>query len=71
MVFDPALVTEEMIETRYTQAIEPVTLATSRQLYSKESIGATAAPRVIDARPYTDLTQLDAVKGLTKVQRDS
>ncbi|BFM10459.1 hypothetical protein R50072_06120 [Simiduia litorea] len=35
------------------------------------SIGATAAQRVIDARPYTDLNQLDSVKGLTKAQRDS
>jgi len=35
------------------------------------SIGATAAQRVIDARPYTDLSQLDNVKGLTKAQRDS
>ena len=43
MVFDPALVTDEMIEMRYEQAIEPITLATSRKLYSKASIGATAA----------------------------
>jgi pimeloyl-ACP methyl ester carboxylesterase len=42
-VFDKSLVTEEMIETRFAQALEPTTLATSRKLYSRASIDATAA----------------------------
>ena len=42
MVFDQSLVTEELIETRLRQATEPVTMATSRKLYSRESIAATA-----------------------------
>ncbi len=42
MVFDPALVTEELIEQRYKQALDPVTMATSKQLYSRASINATA-----------------------------
>lgn len=32
-------------------------------------VGATCAQRVIDARPYQNLAQLDAVAGLTKAQR--
>lgn len=42
MVFDQAIVTEELIESRYRQAIDPVTLATSRQLYSRASMEAMA-----------------------------
>lgn len=42
MVFDQSLVTEELIESRMAQATEPKTLASTRQMYSKESIKAIA-----------------------------
>ena len=61
-------------------SIEEITQATDRininsisktALQRIPTIGATPAQRVIDARPYTDLKQLDSVKGLTKAQRDA
>ena len=42
MVFDPSIITEELIEQRYRQATEPGTLATTRALYSREGIAAIA-----------------------------
>ncbi|HQR03937.1 MAG: alpha/beta fold hydrolase [Proteobacteria bacterium] len=42
MVFDQALITPELIETRFRNATDPVTLATSRQMYSRASINALA-----------------------------
>ncbi|MGW5152466.1 alpha/beta fold hydrolase [Rhodococcus koreensis] len=35
MVFDPAMVTEELIEERWTQASDPETLASARRMYGK------------------------------------
>ncbi|TSD95059.1 alpha/beta fold hydrolase [Skermania sp. ID1734] len=35
MVYDPAVVTEELIEERWTQATDPDTLASARRMYSK------------------------------------
>jgi pimeloyl-ACP methyl ester carboxylesterase len=40
MVFDQSIVTEELIESRLKAATNPVTLATSRQLYSRLRRGA-------------------------------
>jgi 2-hydroxy-6-oxonona-2,4-dienedioate hydrolase len=40
MVFDQALVTEELIDSRFKQATDPVTMATSRQLYSRAAMKA-------------------------------
>ena len=42
MVFDQSLVTEELIESRFKQATEPVTMATSRKIYARASIAALA-----------------------------
>ncbi len=42
MVFDQSLVTEELIERRFSQATEPVTLETSRKLYARATINAMA-----------------------------
>ncbi|MBB3169412.1 ComEA family DNA-binding protein [Simiduia aestuariiviva] len=33
-------------------------------------VGAACAQRVIDARPYASMDELDAVSGLTQTQRD-
>ncbi len=43
MVFDQSMVTEELIESRMKSATEPVTLATSRVMYSRESQQAMSA----------------------------
>ena len=40
MVFDPSIITPELIESRYIQATEPKTLATTRAIYSREAIAA-------------------------------
>jgi pimeloyl-ACP methyl ester carboxylesterase len=40
MVFDQSLVTAELIESRFRQATEPVTLASSRLLYSRAAMKA-------------------------------
>jgi pimeloyl-ACP methyl ester carboxylesterase len=42
MVFDQSLVTEELIESRFAQATDPVTMETSRKIYSRASITAMA-----------------------------
>ncbi|MFE7711237.1 alpha/beta fold hydrolase [Streptomyces sp. NPDC057486] len=43
MVYDPAMVTEELIEERWAQATEPDTLAAARRMYGKAAFAATAA----------------------------
>jgi pimeloyl-ACP methyl ester carboxylesterase len=47
MVYDPALVTDDLIEERWTQATEPATLASARRMYGKaafeQMLGAMAA----------------------------
>lgn len=43
MVYDPAMVTEELIEERWAQATEPDTLAAARRMYGKAAFAAGAA----------------------------
>ncbi|MBG0822577.1 alpha/beta fold hydrolase [Planomonospora sp. ID91781] len=52
MVYDPALVTEEMVEERWAQATEPDTLAASRRMYGRAALAARAAAARSDAPPY-------------------
>ncbi|MBV6757222.1 alpha/beta fold hydrolase [Rhodococcus opacus] len=53
MVFDPAMVTEELIEERWTQATDPETLASARKMYSRAAFEAGAkAALESDATPY-------------------
>ncbi|BAH54105.1 alpha/beta fold hydrolase [Rhodococcus opacus] len=53
MVFDPTMVTEELIEERWTQATDPETLASARKMYSKAAFAAGAkAALESDATPY-------------------
>ncbi len=40
MVYDPATVTEELIEERWGHATDPATLAGARRMYSKEAFAA-------------------------------
>ncbi|WP_027873678.1 alpha/beta fold hydrolase [Spongiibacter marinus] len=42
MVYDQSIITDELLEARYTAATEPVTLATTRALYSRSAIAAIA-----------------------------
>jgi 2-hydroxy-6-oxonona-2,4-dienedioate hydrolase len=51
MVHDRALVTEEMIEERWSHATEPTTLASTRQLYGRAAM-ATMAAATADRPPY-------------------
>lgn len=43
MVFDQDMVTEELINERWEQATEPLTLESARRMYSREAMAATAA----------------------------
>jgi 2-hydroxy-6-oxonona-2,4-dienedioate hydrolase len=53
MVFDPAIVTEQMIEERWAQATEPSTLESARRMYSKAAFAAMAqAMDASDEPPY-------------------
>jgi 2-hydroxy-6-oxonona-2,4-dienedioate hydrolase len=53
MVYDRALVTEEMIEERWAHATEPRTLETTRRMYGRAAMtAATAAAAASDRPPY-------------------
>lgn len=53
MVFDPALVTEEMIDERWALATEPGTLEAARRMYGSAAFAATAkAARASQTPPY-------------------
>lgn len=53
MVYDPAVVTEELIEERWAQATDPETLASARRMYGRRAMEArNAAAATSDAPPY-------------------
>ncbi len=53
MVFDPAMVTEELIEERWALATEPDTLASARKMYSSAAMAANfKAAAQSDTAPY-------------------
>lgn len=53
MVYDPAMVTDELIEERWAQATEPETLASARRLYGRKALESRAAAAATsDAPPY-------------------
>ena len=53
MVHDPALVTEELVEERWTQATDPDTLASARRMYGRRALqNRSAAATASDAPPY-------------------
>lgn len=60
-------ISEEQLKTA-TERININTIS-KNGLQKIPGVGATCAQRVIDARPYQTLAQLDAVEGLTKAQR--
>ena len=52
MVFDQALVTDELIEQRWQQATDPATLENSRRMYSSAALARmAAAARSVDTTP--------------------
>ena len=66
MVYDPALVTEELIEERWEQATEPATLASARRMYGRAAFAAQAAAAAkADATPLW--AQLHKVQAPTLV----
>ena len=53
MFFDPALITEELIEQRWEQATDPATLASPRRMYGSRAMAAmAAAAERSDEPPY-------------------
>ncbi|MFD0537219.1 alpha/beta fold hydrolase [Actinomadura luteofluorescens] len=53
MVYDPRIVTEEMIEERWKQATDPGTLASARRMYGSKAMAARAkAMAASDEPPY-------------------
>jgi pimeloyl-ACP methyl ester carboxylesterase len=53
MVYDPDLVTDELIEERWLQATDPATLASARRMYGRRAMEARAAAAAqSDAAPY-------------------
>lgn len=42
MVYDQSMVTDELIDMRFEQAVEPVTFASTKQLYAREAINGLA-----------------------------
>jgi 2-hydroxy-6-oxonona-2,4-dienedioate hydrolase len=71
MVYDPALVTEELIEERWAQATEPGTLASARLMYGKAAFAAGAAAMAASpAPPYWAMLHKLAVPTLLTWGRD-
>ncbi|WP_020109214.1 alpha/beta fold hydrolase [Nocardia sp. 348MFTsu5.1] len=51
MVYDQSLVTDEMIEARWSQATEPATLASARMMYSKEAFAQMGKAAAASTEP--------------------
>ncbi|ETK36993.1 alpha/beta fold hydrolase [Microbispora sp. ATCC PTA-5024] len=53
MVYDPALVTEELVEERWAQATDEAALASARRMYGRAAVAARAAAAAAsDRSPY-------------------
>lgn len=71
MVFDPSLVTEELIEERWAQAVEPDTLASARRMYGRGVLEAMAAAAAAsDEPPYWAMLHKIRAKTLLTWGRD-
>jgi 2-hydroxy-6-oxonona-2,4-dienedioate hydrolase len=64
MVYDPRLVTDELIADRWQRATDPKTLAVSRELYSRASIRAMAANQ-FQTQPWQHLAKIQCPTLLT------
>lgn len=60
MVYDQAMVTEELIEERWSQATDPATLENSRRMYGSAALAAmAAAARSAETPAWAQLRRLD------------
>ena len=57
MVYDPTLITEELIEDRWKRAMDPKTMAVSRQIYSRAAMQALAASQ-FQTQPWMHLPSI-------------
>ncbi|MDQ8706018.1 alpha/beta fold hydrolase [Streptomyces sp. LHD-70] len=64
MVYDPALITEELIEERWAQATDPDTLASARRMYGRGALEARAAAVAASDNP-PDWAMLHKIKART------
>jgi 2-hydroxy-6-oxonona-2,4-dienedioate hydrolase len=64
MVFDPSLVTEELIEDRWRRATEPATLEVSRRIYSRAAMKALADSQ-FETQPWQYLPKIQCPTLLT------
>lgn len=62
MVFDPAMVTDQLVEDRWQQATDPVTLASARRMYSSTAMarGREAAAMSKELPLWAKLNQVQA-----------
>ncbi|MEO3784695.1 alpha/beta fold hydrolase [Actinocorallia sp. B10E7] len=71
MVYNPALVTEELIEERWAQATDPETLASARRMYGSKAMAARAkAMAAADIPPYWAMLHKLKAKTLITWGRD-
>lgn len=64
MVYDPAIITDELIEERWTQATDPDTLASARRMYGRAALAARGAAAA-ETAPYWSM--LHKIKARTLV----
>ena len=67
MVFDQAMITEELIEQRWAQATDPETLEVARRMYSRAAIEASFAMAGSSARATPGWAQLDQITARTLI----
>ncbi len=67
MVFDPAMVTEDLIEQRWAQATDPETLEVARRMYSRAAIEGSFAMAGSSAQATPGWAQLDQIKASTLI----
>ncbi|MFJ1912938.1 alpha/beta fold hydrolase [Streptomyces sp. NPDC088147] len=71
MVYDPAVVTDEMVEERWAQATDPDTLASARRMFGREALAALlAADEAGDQPPYWAMLHKITVPTLITWGRD-
>ena len=71
MVYDPKIITEEMIEERWQQATDPDTLAAARRMYGSKAFAANAkAQAASDTPPYWAMLHKLKAKTLITWGRD-
>lgn len=63
MVFDPAVLTDELIEERWAVATDPATLASARMMYGRHTIAQILAS--VDHGEKPDWTQLNKISAPT------